>query len=77
MPEFFDAPAGRRVAFPLPADGDYILHPLEIRDSWMRVRAVTPSDMCADPEAPKHAELWIRFVDAFDRPLVWYHTRGC
>jgi hypothetical protein len=77
-PAFFDAPAGRPVVFPLPAEGqNYILHPLEARGAWLRVRAVTPSDLCADPESPRSAELWIRFLDATGRPLTWYHTRGC
>lgn len=76
-PAFYEAPDGRPVAFPLPDTSDYILHPLAIRGTWMRVRAVTPSDMCADPEAPTQAELWIRFLDPSGRPLVWYHTRGC
>ena len=76
-PAFFDAPDGRLVEFALPETGDYILHPLETRGSWMRVRAVTPSDMCADPEAPNEAQLWIRLLDSSGRPLVWYHTRGC
>ena len=76
-PAFFDTPGGNESTFSLPDTSDYILHPLEIRGSWMRVRAVTPSDMCADPEAPKEAELWIRFLDSSERPLVWYYTRGC
>jgi len=78
-PAFFDAPGGAPVPFPLRAadDGDYILHPLEIRGSWMRVRAVTPSDMCDNPAAPQVAELWIRFLDPSGRPAVWYYTRGC
>jgi hypothetical protein len=77
-PAFFDAPAGRPVAFPLPAEGhDYILHPGEARGAWLRVRVVTPSDMCADPESPRSADLWIRYLDASGRPLIWYSTRGC
>jgi hypothetical protein len=76
-PEFFAAPEGGRVEFPLPAGGDYVLHPLEARAGWLKVRAVTPSDFCADPEAPATAELWIRYLDRSGRPLVWYHTRGC
>lgn len=75
-PAFFAAPDGAPAAFPLASD-DYILHPLEVRGPWMRVRAVTPADMCADPESPRSAELWIRYLDERGRPLVWYHTRGC
>jgi hypothetical protein len=77
-PAFFDAPAGRPVAFPLPEERvEYILHPLEARGDWLLVRAVTPSDYCDAPESPRRAELWIRYLDDAGRPLVWYHTRGC
>jgi hypothetical protein len=77
-PEFFSAPEGGRIEFPLPGESeDYVLHPLEARDGWLRVRAVTPSDFCADPESPRTAEVWIRYLDRSGRPLVWYHTRGC
>ncbi len=75
-PAFYAAPDGAPAAFPLPGR-DYILHPLEARGPWMRVRAVTPSDMCDTPESPRAAELWIRYLDERGRPLVWYHTRGC
>lgn len=76
-PEFFQAPDGPAAEFPLPENGDYILHPLEARGSWLRVRAVTPSDFCADPDSPAAADLWIRYLDRSGRPLVWYATRGC
>lgn len=76
-PEFFRTPGGPAAAFPLPDAHDYILHPLEAQGSWLRVRAVTPSDDCAKPEAPATADLWIRYLDGGERPLVWYHTRGC
>jgi len=76
-PQFFQAPDGPSAAFPLPDAHDYILHPLEARGGWLRVRAVTPSDYCAEPEAPAAADLWIRYLDRGGRPLVWYHTRGC
>jgi hypothetical protein len=77
-PAFFDAPNGPARAFPLPAEiQDYVLHPLDARGAWLRVRVVTPSDLCADPQSPRSAELWIRYLDGAGRPLVWYHTRGC
>jgi hypothetical protein len=77
-PAFFDTPGGTPAAFTLPPDErDYILHPLGTRDDWIKVRVVTPSDMCADPESPRSAEVWIRYLDDRGRPLVWYHTRGC
>ena len=81
---FRDAPDGRTVALPLHAEGsgadrrlDYILHPLEARGDWLRVRAVTPSDYCFDPPSPRDTTVWIRYLDERGRPRVWYHTRGC
>lgn len=43
----------------------------------MRVRPVAPSDYCDDPEQPRTAELWVRYLDHTGRPRVWYYTRGC
>lgn len=76
-PALFDAPDGAPVPFPPVTAGNYILHPLEARGPWLRVRVVTPSDMCDDPERPTEAKAWIRYLDDAGRPLVWYHTRGC
>ena len=77
-PAFFESPEGRPMDFPLGEVGnDYILHPLEVRGPWMRVRAVVASDMCEEPPSPKVSVLWIRYLDESGRPLVWYHTRGC
>jgi hypothetical protein len=61
------------------ANNDYILHPLEVRGSWLRVRVAQPADICVGPDAPKSqtAEGWIRYLRADGRPLVWYYTRGC
>jgi hypothetical protein len=77
-PAFVDAPGGRPVDFPLPEERvEYILHAIEARGDWLKVRAVTPSDYCDEPRSPRVAELWIRFLDPAGRPLVWYATRGC
>ena len=82
-PEFFGAPGGPAVSFPvvrLP-DGtpDYVMHPLEIRAEagWMRVRVSTPSDVCGGPDSVRQAMLWVRYLTDAGRPRVWYHTRGC
>ena len=80
---FHEAPEGPAAPFPLPPPGsggppgDYILWPLERAGDWMRVRAVTPSDYCADPPAPREDTLWIRWRGASGRPRVWFFTRGC
>ena len=78
-PALSDAPEGRPVSFPLlpPDRGGYTLYPLDTRGAWMKVRAVTPSDFCAEPESPRAGEFWVRYLDQQGRPLVWYHTRGC
>jgi hypothetical protein len=76
-------PGGDVVRFPLAYDPpgsnrvDYIMHPLETDGPWMRVRAVTPSDYCADPPTPRDTTGWIRYLDDASRPRVWYFTRGC
>jgi hypothetical protein len=83
---------GPVVPFPIPPPssgdpgdpGDYILWPLERSGDWMRVRAVTPSDYCAEPPSPREDTLWIRWAAPASypstggwRPRVWYFTRGC
>jgi hypothetical protein len=57
--------------------GDYILWPIETTGDWMRVRAVTPSDYCFDPPAPREDTLWIRWREGSGNPRVWFFTRGC
>jgi hypothetical protein len=83
---FHGAVDGSETAFALPAPapggdpadpGDYILWPLAREGDWMQVRAVTPSDFCADPPAPVEDTLWVRWRTAAGRPRVWYFTRGC
>jgi hypothetical protein len=76
---FHASPDGPVESFPLPAGepGDYVLWPLETRGDWMRVRAVTPSDYCFEPRAPRVDTLWIRWREAGGEPRVWYFTRGC
>jgi hypothetical protein len=68
-----DAPGGRPIAPPLDADAarDYILHPLETKGPWMRVRLAVPSDMCGGPDAPSSGSWvgWIRYLDTRGRPL--------
>lgn len=79
--QLLDAPSGRPIAAPLNAGAalDYILHPLEIKGPWMRVRLAVPADICVGPDAPPPASVvgWIRYLDPKGRPLVWYYSRGC
>jgi hypothetical protein len=83
---FHEAPDGPLGAFTLPPPppgqdpaypGDYVFWPLEQRGDWIRVRAVTPSDYCADPPAPLEDTLWIRWREPSGNPRVWFFTRGC
>jgi hypothetical protein len=78
---FYSSPSGTPVRLQL-TDGanglpDYTMHPEEVVGPWMRVRVVTPSDYCFDPVQPKRDTVWIRFLDARQRPTVFYHSRGC
>lgn len=79
--QLFDAPSGRPIATPLDAGAavGHILHPLETKGHWMRVRLAVPADICVGPDAPTPASLvgWIRYLDPTGRPLVWYYSRGC
>ena len=55
-----------------------LMTPVETQGDWMLVRAQTPNDEC-DTEAPRVREslVWIRFLDARGRKLVFYPSRGC
>lgn len=79
--QLFDAPNGRPIAPPLDsaAAADYILHPLETKGSWMRVRLAVPADICVGPDAPPPTSLagWTPYLGPTGRPLVWYYSRGC
>jgi hypothetical protein len=80
-PRFFDQPGGKEVPFGVePGDnGDYIMHPLEARGPWLRVRVAQPADICGGPDdgQVRNTIAWIRYLTATGRPLVWYYTRGC
>ena len=66
------------VAAPRGGDDAYAMHPVEVRDRWMRVRVVTPSDNCEPDAVPRRTrQLWIRYLDDRGRPNVWYYSRGC
>jgi hypothetical protein len=84
VPEFYDRPGGNKVSFRLErlfqSDSerfDYTLYPIEVHQSWMKVHVVTPSDFCDTPAAPRSGDVWIKYLDAKGRPLVFYYTRGC
>jgi hypothetical protein len=57
---------------------DYIMNPIETRGPWMRVEVASPSTMC-EPPAPgaRTDTLWIRYLNAEQRPAVFYYPRGC
>jgi hypothetical protein len=79
---FANTPGGARVASPLvprfEAD-DHWLEVLERRGDWLRVRVTQPADVCG-AELPKDAVrrvVWVRYLDANQRPFVWFFNRGC
>jgi len=53
------------------------IYPVAASGAWLRVRVVSPSDLCVPPDSAPRAETyaWIRYLDERGRPLVWYHTR--
>jgi hypothetical protein len=79
--KFFDKPDGARVEFKLqPSQNlkyDYIMKPVELNGSWMKVEVTTPSNYCDTPETKETRVFWIKYLDQNGRPLVWYFTRGC
>ncbi len=59
-------------------DLDYILYPIEINRSWLKVRLVTPSDYCNENiKNVKEYIVWIKYVDNKGYPMVWFYPRGC
>lgn len=87
---FYDLPQGKRIDFKLIKDNsefseylekefeyNYIMHPIEKRERWLKVEVVTPSDFCEDVLNPKKKTFWIKYLDENGYPLVWYYTRGC
>jgi len=79
-PRFYAKPGGAEVPLSVKtgSNADYILHPLEVRGPWLRVRVAEPADICgSDAAKSRTAEAWIRYLRADGRPLVWYYTRGC
>jgi len=84
--EFYDSMEGKLVHFNLEHYNDYstgqrrynyVLHPLEAKGVWMKVKVVTPSDFCDQPKAPRSKILWIKYLDEKGKPLIFYPTRGC
>lgn len=56
---------------------DYHLEPIEVRDSWMRVRLKEPSDYCEFDLEVDATEGWVRWYADDVGPRLWYYTRGC
>jgi hypothetical protein len=73
-----DTPDGARVP---PPRGEYAMYGADsVRGRWLRVRVVSPSDYCdANADSTRRVErrLWVQYLEADGRPLVWYYTRGC
>jgi hypothetical protein len=79
-PRFYAKPGGAELPLSVKtgSNADYILHPLEVRGDWLRVRVAEPADICgSDAAKSRTAEGWIRYLRTDGRPLVWYYTRGC
>ena len=86
---FRAAPDGPAVALGTPVAGHVsdtgdradavAIYPVAASGAWLRVRVVSPSDLCVPPDSTSRTETdaWIRYLDERGRPLVWYHTRGC
>jgi hypothetical protein len=75
---FFDRPGGQELPLRVRVgdNSDYIMHPLEARGPWLRVRVAQPPDICGEVSA-RNTVGWIRYLTPAGRPLVWYYTRGC
>jgi hypothetical protein len=79
---FAATPGGAPVAPPFRRGLDPADHWMEVqerRGDWLRVRFLQPAAACGDepPADQVDRTLWIRYLDARGRPLVWYYTRGC
>lgn len=73
--EFFERPDGNRVSFHL--ESTYVMYPLQRDKHWLRVRVVTPNNLCEDIPTISTGDFWIQYIDATGRPLVFYQTQGC
>lgn len=72
-----DADANRNgVKLPSPR---YTMEGIAAEGPWLRVKFQWPFEDCEDRDSVRHTtrEFWIRYLDAHDRPVVWYATRGC
>ncbi len=78
---FYDKPNGTRVEFKLEPSKylvyDYIMKPIEASGNWMKVEVITPSNICASPINVRKEIFWIKYLNEYGRPLLWYFTRGC
>jgi len=74
-----DRPLGVPIPMPAPpSPGDYALHPVTTRGSWLQVRVVAPSDVCQEPQPRAQTVTgWLRYLDSRGRPRVWFAPRGC
>jgi hypothetical protein len=81
QPRFFLEPRGKELTLGIRKgeNVDYIMHPLEVRGQWLKVRLAQPADICLSPDEVKSRVTiaWIRYLTSEGRPRVWYYTRGC
>lgn len=57
----------------------YTMDGLAADGPFLRVNFQWPFEACEDADSVRHTsrELWIRYLDARQRPLVFYASRGC
>ncbi len=57
---------------------DYEMHPLVVKERWMKVEVLSPSQYCkSNPQESKVDTVWIEYLSNSLRPKVFYYTRGC
>jgi hypothetical protein len=81
---FYKVPApkarvDRRLAtHPGSAELNYIMNPLAVRGTWLRVELLSPSPYCESAEIKVAPDtLWIQYLTDRGRPQVFFYTRGC
>jgi len=57
----------------------YTMEGIAAEGPWMHVKFQWPFEACEDSDSVRHTsrEFWIRYLDARNRPLVFYASRGC
>lgn len=78
-PRFFLRPGGSELDLGIRKGQSHVMHPIEARGPWLKVRVAQPADICVLPHEvnSKITDAWIRYLTPEGRPRVWYGTRGC